>query len=139
MSGLVRWFQRLSSVSSSSTSSSAVDDHDHDDYHSQNDAVQTQISSENESQKELTITVDLDISGLKPIKVPDRTAHKLAPTDPNKVSHTHNPLSLFLFIVLDKMIKARIFRERLNIIWYIRFASAVFTGPTFLVEKLKFV
>ncbi|XP_030949478.1 mitogen-activated protein kinase 9-like [Quercus lobata] len=86
MSGLVRWFQRLSSVSSSSTSSSAVDDHDHDhdEYHSQNDAVQTQISSENESQKELTITVDLDISGLKPIKVPDRTAHKLALTDPNK-------------------------------------------------------
>lgn len=80
MSGLVRWFQRLSSFSSSSTSSSAVDDHDHDDDHSQNDAVQTQ----NESQKELTITVDLDISGLKPIKVPDRTAHKLAPTDPHK-------------------------------------------------------
>nr|XP_023913897.1 mitogen-activated protein kinase 8-like [Quercus suber] len=80
MSGLVRWFQRLSSFSSSSTSSSAVDDHDHDDYHSQNDAVQTQ----SESQKELTITVDLDISGLKPIKVPDRTAHKLAPTDPHK-------------------------------------------------------
>ena len=98
MSGLVRWFQRLSSVSSSSTSSSAVDDHDHDhDYHdSQNDAVQTQTPSESESQKELTITVDLDISGLKPIKVPDRTAHKLTPTDPHKVSHAHNPLSLSL-------------------------------------------
>ena len=102
MSGLVRWFQRLSSVASSSTSSSAVDDHDHDhdhdhDYHdSQNDAVQTQTPSESESQKELTITVDLDISGLKPIKVPDRTAHKFAPTDPHKVSHAHNPLSLSL-------------------------------------------
>ncbi|XP_075635095.1 mitogen-activated protein kinase 9 [Castanea sativa] len=78
MSGLVRWFQRLSSFSSSSTSSDH--DHDHDDYHSQNDAVQTQ----NESQEELKITVDLDISGLKRIKVPDRTAHKLAPTDPHK-------------------------------------------------------
>jgi hypothetical protein len=90
MDGFVRWFQRLSSTSSSSSSAipvDAVDYHSHHE-HSSYDAVSA-------NQQELNITVDFDISGLKPIKVPDRTTHRLAPTDPHKVSRTHN-FSLFL-------------------------------------------
>ncbi|GLT71560.1 hypothetical protein SLA2020_435700 [Shorea laevis] len=92
MEGLVRWFQRLST--SSSSSSAVVDAIDYNSHHehSPNDAVQPSSSSsvadhfkqEKEDQKELTIIVDLDISGLKRIKVPERTNHRLAPMDPHK-------------------------------------------------------
>ncbi|KAB1205715.1 Mitogen-activated protein kinase 12 [Morella rubra] len=94
MEGFIRWFQRVSAISSCS-SSAAVEAIDHDSHHghSPNDAVQPPLlalssssttdpcDEERESEKELTITVDYDISGLKPIKVPERTNRRLAPTD----------------------------------------------------------
>lgn len=73
MDGLIRWFHRLSPSSSSP------------DHHVNDDGYQAQ--AEQEVEEELTITVDLDLSGLKPIKVPIRTNHKLASMDHHKVSH----------------------------------------------------
>lgn len=72
MDGLIRWFHRLSPSSSSPP-----------DHHVNDDGDQAQ----EEEEEELTITVDLDMSGLKPIKVPIRTNHKLASMDHHKVSH----------------------------------------------------
>lgn len=69
MDGLIRWFHRLSPSSSSPD-------------HHVNDGVDPA-----QAEEELTITVDLDMSGLKPIKVPIRTNHKLASMDHHKVSH----------------------------------------------------
>ncbi|KAL6186924.1 hypothetical protein ACLB2K_043042 [Fragaria x ananassa] len=74
MDGLIRWFQRISTSTSSSSTSSP------DHHHNATDA-NVQSSEEDE---ELTITVDLDMSGLKPIKVPIRTNHKLVSTDHHK-------------------------------------------------------
>ncbi|GMY18553.1 mitogen-activated protein kinase 9 isoform X1 [Fagus crenata] len=82
MDGFVRWFQRLSSTSTSSSSSSSAIPVDAVDYHSHHEQSPSDAVSAN--QQELNITVDFDISGLKPIKVPDRTTHRLAPTDPHK-------------------------------------------------------
>jgi hypothetical protein len=110
MEGFLRWCQRLSTSSSSSSSSAVVDAIDYNSHHehSPNDAVQPSSSSsiadhckqEKEDQKELAIIVDLDISGLKRIKVPERTNHRLAPTDPHKVTLAHN-LSLSLSLSLS--------------------------------------
>ncbi|XP_059445784.1 mitogen-activated protein kinase 9 isoform X1 [Corylus avellana] len=88
MEGFLRWCQRLStsaSCSSASSSAAVVDAIDYNSHHehSTNDAVQPSSSS-SEDQKELTIIVDLDISGLKRIKVPERTNPRVAPTDPHK-------------------------------------------------------
>ncbi|XP_061990192.1 mitogen-activated protein kinase 9 isoform X1 [Rosa rugosa] len=69
MDGLIRWFQR---IATSSSSSSSPDHHVHDD------------QSPSAEEQELTITVDLDMSGLKPIKVPIRTNHRLASMDHHK-------------------------------------------------------
>ncbi|XP_018835882.1 mitogen-activated protein kinase 9-like isoform X1 [Juglans regia] len=96
MEGFVRWFQSLS-TSSSCSSSAVVDAIDCNSRHerSPNDAVQPSPSQspsstteqhreEKQIQKELTITVDINISGLKPIKVPQRKNQRLAPTEPRK-------------------------------------------------------
>lgn len=80
MEGIRRWFQGLSSSSSV----------DHGDV-SSNDAVERpppSSASTDEEQRELVITVDLDMSGLKPIKVPMRTNHRVATMDYHKVSRT---------------------------------------------------
>lgn len=80
MEGIRRWFQGLSSSYSA----------DHGDV-SSNDAVERpppSSASTGEEQRELVITVDLDMSGLKPIKVPMRTNQRVATMDHHKVSRT---------------------------------------------------
>ncbi|ONI31701.1 hypothetical protein PRUPE_1G325700 [Prunus persica] len=73
MEAILRWFEGLSSSSSSSSA-------DHRAI-SQSDVVQqppSSASTDEQQEEELIITVELDMSGLKPIKVPERTNHRLA-------------------------------------------------------------
>lgn len=83
MEAILRWFEGLSSSSSSSSA-------DHRAI-SQSDVVQqppSSASTDEQQEEELIITVELDMSGLKPIKVPERTNHRLASMGHHKVSHT---------------------------------------------------
>ena len=73
MEGFLRWFQGLSSCSSSTTSS-------------QNDIVQQpHLVDEGRELKNFVIK-EFDFSALKPTKVPQRPNHRIAFIDPHKVS-----------------------------------------------------
>lgn len=113
MEGVIRWFQSLSSSSSSNATTTATNTTvDSSIDKSMTTREQTQLEfgasrgfeslnrrngDDGRDRDDLKITVDFSITGLKPIRVPDRMNYRAPPMDPNKVAFFFSVSISFFF------------------------------------------